>query len=295
MPDDLRRPSELNIPPPGYRVARSRGMDPATRRLALVACVLGALLLAVGGIWAVSGGQGSGTVPVIEAEKGPIKVKPENPGGMQVAGANDSIFSGDSSGGPEALAPPPEAPEPQALRAEQQAEAKPAAAAPSGPAGAPAGAPAGSPAVSGPVASPTAHPAASAAVPPGPAVAPPSTSSSGVSATAARPEARTASLAHAPAPDHAQADARSAASPSGRTEVQLAALDTEAAARTEWERLSKRMPEMLAGRRPDVLRADRDGKVFWRLRTGGFADIAQATAFCERVRAKGAGCAVASF
>jgi hypothetical protein len=73
--------------------------------------------------------------------------------------------------------------------------------------------------------------------------------------------------------------------------VQLAALDSEALARTEWERLLHRMPELLGGRSPIITRLERgDGKVFWRLRTAGFSDIAQATAFCEKVRERGAGC-----
>jgi hypothetical protein len=35
--------------------------------------------------------------------------------------------------------------------------------------------------------------------------------------------------------------------------------------------------------------------VFWRLRTSGFSDTADAGSFCERMKAKGAGCAIASF
>ncbi len=63
----------------------------------------------------------------------------------------------------------------------------------------------------------------------------------------------------------------------------------------EWQRLSHRMPDLLAGRHPVVEKAESHGKTFYRLRTGGFSDIAQATAFCEEVRAKGSGCSLARF
>jgi hypothetical protein len=77
--------------------------------------------------------------------------------------------------------------------------------------------------------------------------------------------------------------------------VQLAALTSEDAARKEWQLLAKRMPELLTGRQPVFSRFDRDGHVFWRVRTTGFADPAQAHAFCDHVRAKGGGCSVADF
>jgi hypothetical protein len=89
-----------------------------------------------------------------------------------------------------------------------------------------------------------------------------------------------------PALAHAQA---------GGKQVQLAALGSEEAARIEWQRLAKRMPDLFNGHRPDFSKTEHDGRAFWRLRTGGFTDTAQATIFCERVRAKGAGCSVASF
>jgi hypothetical protein len=77
--------------------------------------------------------------------------------------------------------------------------------------------------------------------------------------------------------------------------VQLAALGSEEAARTEWQRLERKLPTMLDGRKPDVSKIEHDGKTFWRLRTGGFASAAEATSFCDKAKAKGVGCAVASF
>ena len=77
--------------------------------------------------------------------------------------------------------------------------------------------------------------------------------------------------------------------------MQFAALGSEAAARAEWTQLNKRNPDLLGGRQPSFSRTERDGKVFWRVRTGGFADMAQATSFCELARAKGTACSIASF
>ena len=65
-----------------------------------------------------------------------------------------------------------------------------------------------------------------------------------------------------------------AAKPVGKMQVQLAAVDSEEAAKAEWQRLAKRMPELLGERRPSFQRAERDGKAVWRVRTGGFADTA---------------------
>jgi len=85
------------------------------------------------------------------------------------------------------------------------------------------------------------------------------------------------------------------ASKAGGAEVQLAALGSEAAVHAEWDRLAKRFPDLLGKRQPAVTRTEHDGKLFFRLRTGGFADTADAASFCKQLRDKGAACSIATF
>ena len=231
--------------------------DPQIKRMAVVAGgVVLVLGLGYGGYSLI--GRGPRAVPVIEADSRPVRVRPDNPGGMQVAGAEEQIMGGTASGQADMMAPPPEVPQPQVLRAQIQAARQPAPPPPPPPVQ--------------PVA--LSNPPA----PPPPAIS-------------AMPEQRPVPAAAKPLPA-----ARAAVPPvAGGTEVQLAAMETEAAAMAEWQRLAKRMPDLLASRHPAVQRADRDGKAIYRLRTGGFTDVAQATSFCTQVKAKGAGCSIASF
>jgi hypothetical protein len=237
---------DLSIPRPTYRIPRhSHRMDPATRRLALIAGGLGGALLAIIGGWSVMGRQ-STTVPVIQADSRPIRVKPENPGGMQIAGSSEEMSGADTNGGK--LAPPTEAPAPQAMLAPPPAPAPPAV-----------------------VAAPPTAPVAATSAP-----------------TTAKPAAPAEKRAVASTADRAAPPTKSAL-------VQLAAVTSEDAARSEWQRLEKRMPDLFAHRQPAFSKTERSGHALWRVRTGGFSDVAQATAFCERVRAKGAGCSIADF
>lgn len=252
---------DVTIPAPTYRVPRrTRGLDPGTKRLAVIAGVLGGVLVAVVGIWSMIGHR-SGVVPVVQADTSPIRVKPDNPGGMQVAGANEDILSGDTGIDGGKLAPPPEAPAPQALRASRPP-----------PAAAPAPVPTAQVAVPKP-ANPPARPAV-VAMNEKPAIGKP----------AVPVEKRAVVPIAASAPAAAKG-----------VFVQLAALSSEAAAKEEWRRLQKGMPQLFIRHRPDVSKTEHDGRIYWRLRTGGFDDAAQAAAFCKRVRAKGAGCSVADF
>jgi len=107
-------------------------------------------------------------------------------------------------------------------------------------------------------------------------------------APAATPPASPARPAAAPAP--AQQAARPAPAAGGRFMVQFAATRSEEAARADWDRLQRRIPE-LAGRQPIITRLEREGQpTLWRVRTGGFADAAAARAFCEPIRAREIAC-----
>ena len=306
-------PDDLHIPPSagGYAYRASYRAQPdgdgLTRKLLLAAVALGGLLLAGMGGWALLG-RSSGTVPVIEADTRPVRVKPDNAGGMQVAGTDEM---GEQPGGAQGMAPPAEAPAPQALRAQQQLPAVPGTEAPStAPAGSAPSATAGS--APGASAAVVTAPALGRGAAPGPAVSPlPDTprpaarTAAGRAAAAAAASPAAANAAPSSAAPAAVAQGGSAspaaavpsASPApamGGTLVQLAAMDTEPQAQAEWQRLAKRLPDALGDRRLVLQRAERDGKPVWRVRTGGFADMADATAFCAKLRAKGASCTIAA-
>jgi hypothetical protein len=279
---------DLDIPMQGqgssWRVSRPQSvLDAATRRVLLIAGGVGGTMLLLVGIYSLSTRHPAG-IPVIEADARPLREKPKNPGGMEIFGADDAVLGGTS--GKDAMAPPPEAPAPAALLAQEraaQAPATPPAAAPVAPV----------PAVPSPVPS---APVPSAPVSSAPVSSAPVSSARLAAASVSETKPLPTATAVAPAkPAMQAASAPASQSGTGGTQVQLAALTTEQAALSEWERLARKMPELLGTRRPSVSRTEREGKIWFRLRTGGFSDVAQATSFCQHMREKGAGCSIASF
>jgi SPOR domain len=77
--------------------------------------------------------------------------------------------------------------------------------------------------------------------------------------------------------------------------VQLAATGSEAGAQAVWNALERKMPNLLGHRTADIIPAVVRGQTVWRLRLGGFANLAAARDFCASVQAQGAACTVASF
>ncbi|GAN68384.1 SPOR domain-containing protein [Acetobacter orleanensis] len=80
------------------------------------------------------------------------------------------------------------------------------------------------------------------------------------------------------------------ASTGGKYRIQLAALQSEAQAQQEWSRLKTRYPMLFADRTPVIEKVQRDNAIFYRLRVGGFASVAETRTFCSAVRERGLGC-----
>jgi SPOR domain len=94
-----------------------------------------------------------------------------------------------------------------------------------------------------------------------------------------------------------QAAGVSAAAPaaSNGVAVQLASIGSQPGAQEIWSVLQQKMPDLLGHRSADIVPAVVNGQTVWRLRVGGFADLAAAKDFCATLRARHAACIVASF
>ncbi len=226
-----------NFGRPSYRPEAQAGLDPDMRRMAIVAAGLGGLVAVVIGAFSLSHHVHHG-IPVIAPLPGPVRVKPLDPGGMKVAGAEEAVS------GVEALAPPSEKPAIRALRAKTRPAPRPVETAEA------------------------ARPAVAPAIAPAP------------------PVQRASATQSMPAP---------AVVASRGTSIQLAAFETQQAAEQDWGKLAEKIPGLFNGHQPEVERAQVAGRTVYRLRTGGFANIAAATEFCGRVRAKGGDCSIAAF
>ncbi|MCT8160737.1 SPOR domain-containing protein [Pseudoruegeria sp. SHC-113] len=76
----------------------------------------------------------------------------------------------------------------------------------------------------------------------------------------------------------------------GTSLVQLGAFDTLDTARNEWSRLAASLSDYLDPKARVIEKAERGGKVFYRLRAAGFEDINDARRFCSALQAEGAEC-----
>ena len=113
-------------------------------------------------------------------------------------------------------------------------------------------------------------------------------------AQAIRPPKRPSNLAPIGSARAAQVASVRDLSPSdisaGSALVQLGAFDSEAVAKAEWQRLDKRFSSFMRGRDRLIVKATSGGRDFYRLRAVGFADIDDAKRFCATMVAGDVDC-----
>ena len=272
-------PIDRDEPLPTTTRARRRG------RYGLGTVMIG--VIAVGGVAAVAAlayqeglRRGAESVtPTITAADGPAKVRPEEPGGMQVPNQDKRIFdrfapdhAAAAQPGVERLLPGPEAPLPPPVpppRVQAAAAPPPAAAEP-------------------PAAGKRPHdqvepPPTVVPIPPSePQAAPPSPAPASSTAAAPPQSVREVVKAAAVAP-HA----------GGAFRVQMASVRTPEAARNEVGRFKRTAGDLLDGLALDVKRADLGDKgVFYRVQAGPLADAGAAAGLCDRLKERKLGCVV---
>ena len=257
---------------PSYRVQRQSSGGLPWRMLAVAGGLTAVLGVGAAAVWGVSRAVSNG-VPVIEADSRPLRIRPDDPGGLRVANQGERIFETQNQpqrarsaqpGVPAQaqVAPAPEQPDLDALRQAAQASR---------------------------MAQRSQTPAAAPVVAPTAPVAEAPASQAPVEATPATPPPAPVARAPEPAPRQEPRPEPARAATGGSALVQLGALGSEEAAHTEWNRLKGRLGGLLADRRPMVVRFERPGMpTMWRLRTSGFSDAAAARSFCEAAKSKGA-------
>jgi hypothetical protein len=318
-------PSELKADPLAFTPAARKPRRRWGLRLAVIFLLLVAASAA--GAWYQYGNRlkvmlglsARSEIPLVKADPGPIKVRPESPGGMEVPDRDKLVYQRiQGEGGEEKverLLPPPETPLPPPVKpATAEAPAKPApeSAASAAPPPPPPPAelavrprPSVPPQVTEPLPKvPTAAQVAKTKPPaPAPIAPPESTKTSPPAAEAkpaasappkASPEPAPAAVAvKAPTGDSAPAPTPAPATTKGYL-IQLAAVRQPEQARKEWERLQRAYPDLLGDLQLSVIKADLGPQkgIYYRLRAGPLPDEATARKRCAGLSQQKVGCLV---
>tara|TARA_R110000787_G_scaffold86057_10_gene183373 strand:- start:9163 stop:10137 length:975 start_codon:yes stop_codon:yes gene_type:complete len=250
-------------------------------------------------IYSNQSGTGTGGAPLVRAPAEPAKVRPENPGGMEVPDTDKGVYDvvSGNAGEPrtEKLLDAPERPQvPQTSDADATTDqpldiTKPAP--PAEPVAAPPPSAVAAPAAPAPDSSeaPAPKPAPLAKVEPAAAPAEAETAPAEQTAPAPKPEAKKPiQLTKAPAAiaEPKKPEPAKAAPSSGSWRIQVGALRDEAAAEKEFARLQRRHPDLLGNLGLSIMKVDITGKgSFYRMRAGPLADSAAASALCGQLKA----------
>ena len=256
-------------------------------------------ILAIVVIWSYRlGVRDANDVPVIRAQTEATKIKPDQPGGIEIAHQDREVYNI-----VDGAAPATEngfAPSEEVLTAED-APVSPAPAprpetvtpAPSAPTPAP------EPVAEAPVAvepaTPAPAPVEETAEQPTPAE---TTEAAAEDASTVAPKAapvalrRPARAASQPQEASLLAEPRAAALAS-RIQIQLGAFNSEEIAGQQWADLKNRNGDLLSGRARVVTPVLSGGRRLFRLRAGPFADVDEASTLCRALKARGEDCIVA--
>jgi hypothetical protein len=298
------------------QIGRRRPRNWGWLKLVLVLCVLGGGAYAGWHQWGADLVSPTGDdIPTVRAPDGPFRVRPEAPGGQDIPNRDKDVYgllekgkadpAAKGKGQVENLLPRPEAPlPPPAPKA--------------GPKSTPSTGPAvemsaeGSPQMSiegGGEEDETAMvEAPSEPQPPTPATkggaapknAPPAPPAAPAGATPTPEQVRAAPKPAAPPPPPAvKTEEQIAAAPTTPPigarafKIQLSAVRTEAAAKTEWDKLKKAHPSVLGRLTLNVEKADLGQKgIYFRIQAGPFADRAAAEVACQELTKQKASCLI---
>lgn len=92
-----------------------------------------------------------------------------------------------------------------------------------------------------------------------------------------------------PEPKPVAQPAQSPAASGGDYKIQLGALSSEAEARTLWSKVTTKNGDVVKGN-PVIVKADVNGKTYYRLRASGFSSAAAAKAACATLSGRGQAC-----
>lgn len=291
------------------------------KSLLVAGALIGAAVAGAAGFYALSGGSGDGrvTAPVIPADDAPYKVRPADPGGMQVPNQDKLVYDrlepeGETRPEVETLLPEPEAPATPPVAQQQaaspdQMETEGRESLPKASSDAPMSPPP-PPSLEGEAAEgegvqvpeairtmsgagQTADTAASEApetAPEGPAEQQPAESEASTA-----PDAPEEPVVKDTAPEPAAEQEPTAPAEAGKSQgaymIQLAALRSEDAARKHFQTMQGKYPDLLGPLSLVVERADLGDKgVFYRVRATGLESEAAAKDVCKRLSQDKVGC-----
>jgi len=251
-----------------YELTAERREPPRSRGRARIWFAVAALVVAVGAIWYAFDQTNKvgeeGVAPLIKADEAPTRVKPDEPGGMEVPHQDKAVYEKLGSDAPQAapkaesLLPPPEQPLPRPAPAANAGEPSKAI---------------------------NVINAVKASPPPSP---PETMAAAKDKATPA--EMKSAAVNPAAGTEKTEMAAMPAAS--GTYRVQLSSLRSEADADAAWKKLQKNFPDLLGDLPVTVVKADvADKGTFYRLQAGALSEQA-AKDLCAELKRRNTDCFV---